>query len=208
MTTAQSIIKSAAELLQDLDGINWSAGFLVDALNAGAKEVSVLHPDLMTKTATVALVAGPRQTVPADCLALTEIPVRQADLAMLDAVDPTWPTRTGVQTIKHFCYDQRDPSTFHVYPTAAVGASLDLIYVYLPADVAAPSGATYSMVTGNINTPDVTATALVHYCMFRAYAVDSEMINPTLSAAHYALFKQMLSDELTGKSAVKPTVTP
>lgn len=213
-TTAQSIIKTAQQLLQDESGIRWPASELIESLNAGQRDIATLRPDMMAVTAELALVAGPKQTVPAGCSKLIEVPrntlgaaVRQVDRNLLDAVEPNWYAKPGTKAIKHFTHDPREPAVFYVYPPAALGASVDIVYAAMPVDVPAPTGPTFAGVTGNVSVPDVFANALLHFVMFRALAKDAEVGNAAMSAAHYQLFKTCLSEDITTRQAVKPTVT-
>lgn len=195
-TTAQSIIKQAHELLQDPDGIRWPATELVAHLNDGQRALVELRPEMFAVTVATALIAGPKQTVPVACAKLLEIPrnttgsaIRPVERSQLDAIEPNWYTKTGVTGIKHTMVDAREPNVFYVYPPAAVGASVDLVYAAWPADVPSPSGVTAATVTGNVNVDDQFKNALLHFCLYRAYSKDAEFGgNATLAASHYQLF--------------------
>ena len=145
-TTAQSIITQAHELLQDPDGTRWKATELVQHLNDGQRALVELRPEMFAVTVATALIAGPKQTVPAACAELLEIPrntsgnaIRPVERAQLDAIEPNWYTKTGTTAIKHTMVDAREPNVFYVYPPAAVGASVDLVYPCL-GGVCSPSG--------------------------------------------------------------------
>lgn len=199
-TTAQSIVRDAQILLQDPDGIRWGAPELVGHLNDGQREILVLRPDLLTIGATLALAAGARQVLPSNCHQLVDIPrntsgvaLRKVERSLLDAVEPNWYSKTAVAAIKHFTHDAREPLVFWVYPPAAPGASVDLIYAAYPVDVGAPSGATAATVTGAISTPDNTKNALLHFVLARAFMKDAEFGgDAVMSAAHLQLFKAEL----------------
>jgi hypothetical protein len=212
--SAQSIIKTAQELLQDPDGIRWPATELVAHLNDGQRETATLRPDLFVITAPMSI-NGVKHTLPVACINLEEIsrntsgaPIRLVDRSMLDSVEPGWMIKNASKVIKHYCYDSREPDAFYSYPPAAAGASVDLVYSFLPTDVAAPNGASYSTVTGNINCKDICKAPLLHFVLFRAYSKDAEFGgNAALAQSHYARFTTGLqADSATGQ-AVKPTVT-
>lgn len=195
-TTAQSIIKQAQELLQDPDGVRWPATELVAHLNDGQRALVELRPEMFAVTVATALIAGPKQTVPAACAELLEIPrnttgsaIRPVERNQLDAIEPDWYSQTGVTVIKHTMVDAREPNVFYVYPPASVGASVDLVYAAWPADVPAPSGVIASTVTGNVNVDDSLKTALLHFVVARAWMKDAESGgNATLAASHLQLF--------------------
>lgn len=194
---AQAIIKQAQELLQDPAGTRWSAIDLVAHLNDGQRALVEIRPEMFAATVAIALVAGAKQTIPATAAKLMEIPrntngaaIRPVERVHLDSVEPTWYTKTGVTAIKHTTHDVREPHVFYVYPPAAAsGASVDAVCVVWPADVATPSGAAYTTVTGNINCKDDFKNALLHFVVSRAYMVDAEFGgNAQLAASHAQLF--------------------
>lgn len=196
MITAQSIIQQAQELLQDPTGVRWPATDLVAHLNDGQRALVEMRPEMFAATVTIALVAGPKQTVPSTSAKLLEIPrntnggvIRPVERSQLDAVEPSWYIKTGATAIKHSTHDPREPHVFYVYPPAAVGASVDAVCSVWPADVATPAGPTAASVTGNVNCKDDFKNALLHFVVSRAYLVDAEFGgNAQLAASHAQLF--------------------
>ena len=206
-TTAQSIIAQAQELLQDPTGVRWPATELVAHLNDGQRALCELRPEEFAVTAAYPLVAGPKQTTPANCAKLLEVSrntngaaIRPVERRQLDAIEPSWYTKAGATTIKHTTQDAREPNVFYVYPPASVGASVDLVYAAYPADVATPTGPLAANVAGNLNCPDAYKNALLHWVIARAYMKDAEFGgNATLSASHMQLFS-------AGAGAPEPAV--
>jgi len=215
MTTAQSIIKTAQQTLQDEAGTRWAASELVAHLNDGQREIASMRPDMFTVSTEHALVLGPKQTLPSGCSKFIDVTrnssgavVRQADRNMLDAVDSNWYTKAPSRVIKHFCYDLREPQCLWVYPTAVVGTKIDIIYSTMPADVPAPTspGLVWATVTGDINVNPIFNNALLNFVLFRAYAKDAEgTSNAGLSASYYQLFKAGVAEEAAPRQAVQPT---
>jgi len=210
---AQSIIKEAQIMLNDEGGVYWPATELVEYLNDGLREAVTLRPDLFTVAAPLALVAGVKQAMPATCISFMGMPrntngapISRADQNLLDAVEPSWRSKAGTLVIEHFCYDPREPKAFQVYPPAAVGASVDLLHSAMPTAIAAPGGAAWSTVTGDIPCSDVAKNPLIHWCLFRAFAKNTESAgNAAMSAAHYQLFGSGLVSDATTKQTVAPT---
>lgn len=209
-TTAQSIIKSVQTELQD-DGTRWPATELVDHLNDGQREIASLRPDMFMVTVAQSI-TGVKHTLPAACVNLVEItrntngaPMRKADRTMLDAVEPSWMTKTASTKLAHFCYDLVEPDVFYTYPPAASGASVDTVYSTLPTDVAAPSGILYSTVSGNIACKDTCKNALIHWCLSKAFSKDAEFGgNAALRDFHLAQFKSALAEDAATGQAVAP----
>lgn len=215
--TAQSIIRRVVETLQDNTSIRWPVNELVRYLNDGQREVVLHRPDAMRTNSAVTLVAGSRQALPANGTKLIEVvrnsgggkrAVRQTNREILDAQSPGWHNLTGTTEVLHFMYDPRDPTTFYVYPPAAAsGASVDLVYAAMPADVTEPAdGALYTAVSGNISVPDIYGNVLQDYILYRAYTKDSTYAgNAARAQAHYAQFANSLGIEVKATVAVAPT---
>lgn len=216
--TAQSIIRRVVETLQDNTSVRWPINQLVRFLNDGQREICMYRKDAMSKNATVTLVAGTRQALPADGTNLIE-PIRNNSTAskravrivnreILDAQLPGWHSISGVSEILHVIYDVREPKVFYVYPPAlATGAALDIVYSAVPADVAEPAdGTTYTAVTGDISVPDVYANALQDYILYRAYSKDSEYAgNTSRATTNYAAFANSLGIEIKAALAAGPS---
>lgn len=209
-STAQSIIQEAQELLQDTSGIRWPATELVAHLNDGQRELATLRPDWYATYTPLVLVTGAKQTLPAACIHFMDLvrntggrAITQVEQQMLDAFNPNWFAMTPSGTVQHFTYDPRNRDTLLVYPPAVAGTSVDAVYSVMPADIPAPSGASYSTVTGTLASKDDAKNPLLHWVLFRAFAKDAEFGgNAAMSASHYQLFQALAS----GRAAVKPEV--
>jgi hypothetical protein len=83
--------------------------------------------------------------------------------------------------------DARANSTFWVYPPAASGASVELIYQSTPSDFAA-SGP--DAVTGTLTEQEsLYGGAMVDYVAYRAFSKDSEYAgNANRAVVHYQQF--------------------
>ena len=217
--TAQSIIRRCVETLQDNTSIRWPVSELVRYLNDAQREVILYRPDAAVTNASVPLVTGSRQNLPAGGTKLVEVvrnsagtkrAVRMVNREILDAQLPGWHAQTGVTEILHYMYDPREPRVFYVYPpAAATGAAVDLSYASMPADIAEPSeGALYTSVTGNLGVPDIYGNAVQDYVLYRAYTKDSEYAgNAARAQAHYGAFTNALGVEVKATVAVAPNPT-
>lgn len=213
---AQKIIRDATVALQDPAAVRWTVPELVGYLNDGQDELVIHRPDATATHASVELVAGARQSLPAAAAKLIQIlrntggrkrAIRWCDRALLDAVSPGWEGLPGVTEVVHSMFDPRDPRSYYVYPPAgASGASVDMVYAAHPAPVAVPAdGSAVTAVTGNISVPDIFEGALLDYVLFRAYSKDAEhAVNGARAQAHYAAFAGALGVEVKGSAAVAP----
>lgn len=204
-TSAESILINILEDLNDPGFVQWSPYDLIGYLNWGLREISVYRPDLFTVTASVALVAGAKQTLPEAAVKFVEITrntsgreraIKRTTRELMDSFNPAWTTARSSTEIQHYTYDMRDPRVFYVYPPAAAGASVEMVYTTVPANmvtnVASPEAIDH--VQGNVPIPDTLAPALGHYVLHRAFSRETEAtLNPQKAAEHYQRFMNHLT---------------
>lgn len=213
--TAQSIVRRVVETLQDNTSIRWPINELVRYLNDGQREIVLYRPDSMVTNASVTMVTGSKQAIPATGSKLIEVirntgtkrAMRITNREILDAQTPGWHNLTGVTELLHYMYDPRDPKVFYVYPPATTAASVDLVYSALPTDITEPAdGVLYTAVSGNISVPDIYGNTIQDYILYRAYSKDSEYAgNAARAQAHYGAFANALGIEIKATVAVAPT---
>lgn len=216
-TTAQSVIRRAAETLQDLTAVRWSTAELVRYLNDGQREILMYRPDALSTTVTLTLVAGARQTLPSTAAKLIDVVRNSADTStkrsirivnrqLLDSQVPDWHIATSSVNIVHYMYDTAEPRVYYVYPPATTLARVDAVVAQYPTAISEPSsGTTYSAVTGDISAPDILANALTDYVIARAFMKDAEQLaNASRAQAHYALFTNALGIDAKTTSDIVP----
>lgn len=207
--TAQVLIDRAQVILQDTTGVRWPDAELLGWLNDGQREVVVYKPNSCVKNTAVKLVAGTKQTLPADGVQLIDVvrnlgsngatPGRSIRIVMrevLDAQVPDWHSDTPASTIKHYTYAQLDPKTFYVYPPATGTGYVELVYGAVPTD---------AVLTGPIALDDVYANALIDYVLYRAYSKDSEY---TADQQRAAAQKNAFVSTMQGKSLMEAAANP
>lgn len=217
-TTAQSVIHRAVDTLQDANSTRWTTAELVRYLNDGQNEILVYRPDAFATSTTLSLSAGAKQTLPSTAAKLLDVIRNSADSStkkavrivnrqLLDAQYPDWHNATATVNTVHYMYDPIDPRVFYVYPPATTFARLDVVLANYPTPITEPSaGTTYTAVTGNISVPDIMATALMDYIVFRAFHKDAEYANNgTRAQTHYALFTNALNTDFKGTTGVVPS---
>ena len=215
--TAQSVVRRATDILQDKTSIRWTSDELVRWLNDGQREVAMYRPDAFSTYGALTLVAGTRQSLPAGGFKLidlinnvsgTKAAIRQVPRRLLDEQNPEWHGMTTTTSIKHYTYDPRDPRTFLVYPPATAATQVNACYAAYPTDVTEPTpGTDYTSVTGNIGVPDIFASALLDYILYRGYSKNSDYAgDPARAQAHYAAFANALGIEIKATVTVAPVV--
>lgn len=206
---ASEIIDRARIVLNDADGIRWLDAEFFKWINDGQRVIALVRPDSCVANTTLTLVAGSKQTLPADGLRLLDVvrniavdgsgarAVRHVDRDVLDTQNPSWHTDTGAQLVKNYSYDNRDPKNFYVYPPALVTSRLELIYSKNPTDVTALGSA--------IAVADIYADPLLNYVLYRAYSKDAEFAqNFQLSAGYLGAFNSMLGIKTSKDAAFSP----
>jgi hypothetical protein len=154
--------------------------------------------------ATVPLVIGTKQSIPASGITLIDVvrnmgasaapaagnAIRLIDREVLDAQRANWHTLISTGVTEHYIFDGRDPKTFYVYPQAGGTEAIEIVYSAAPADVV-PVGALLAIEV--ISIDDIYANALLDYILYRAYSKDAEYAaNTALAVGHYQAFGQSL----------------
>lgn len=213
---AKSIIQRIVRDLNDETSIRWTVPDLVRYFNDGQREIATLRPDSMSTRITHSLVAGAKQSIPANGTKLIDInsnaagnkgAVTKVSDALLSTQVRGWRNLPGTNEILHYIYDDREPKTFEVFPPALSTAALDLEYSALPGDIPEPAdGVTFAAVTGNFAMGALFANALQHYILFRCYSKDTEYTaNPELAQAYQQRYANDLGIEIKATSAFGPT---
>ena len=214
-TTAKSVIQRCTEELFDETSIRWTVAELVRYLNDGQREIVLYRPDSTATTASLALAAGARQTLPAAASKLLYIErntsgkkrvVTNPSWRVLIEGEPEWESMATSLEIQHYAYDVRVPTQFLVYPPATLGASLEIVYSAYPANITEPAAnTTFEAVTGSISVSDIFANPLRDYIVFRALSKDTEFAgNAVLAQARYNAFASALGIDASVTQAVGP----
>ncbi|MGB0969432.1 MAG: DUF6682 family protein [Mycobacterium sp.] len=207
---AQNLINRAVVVLQDTTNVRWPETELLDWLNDGQRECALLAPDAYTEEDTVTLGGGSAQSIPADGIRLVDVPhngstgspgraIRPVDRAVLDAQRPDWHNETASGTVKHYTFDDRNPTRFYVYPPATGGATVTVVSSKSPPDVAAGDV---------IRVEDVYANAILDYMLYRAYSKDAEYAgNDNRAVQHFQAFQTSLGAKPGADASVEPSIT-
>lgn len=212
--TAQEIINKVQIQLQDTTGIRWpDSTELLGWLNDGQREVLVFKPNANVVNASVQLVAGTKQALPADGIQLIDVvrnmgsngttpgnAIRIAMREILDAQAPNWHTETPSATTKHYMYTPLDPKRFYVYPPSNAAGHVELVYSAIPAKVAA--------LNNTITIDDIYSNVLVDYVLYRAYSKDTDYAaNPARASACQAAYTASLTGKTQAEVIVNPNTT-
>lgn len=214
---AQSIIQRVVTVLNDETSVRWTIPELIRYFNDGQRDIAASRPDSMSTRIMHTLVAGYKQSLPANGTKLIDInangtgnngAVTLVPSAILDSQMRNWRNIPGTAEILHYTYDPREAKSFEVYPPALATAILDLEYSALPDDVTEPAaGTTYVDVTGTFAMSDLFANAQQNYILYRCYSKDTEYTaNPQRAIAFQQAYANDLGVEIKATVAVGPTM--
>ena len=177
--TAQAIIdKVRVQLIDTGTTQRWTDAELLYWVSDGQRAIVAALPQAAYKVTTVSLVAGTRQSLPADGYKLLDIPRNLAsdgtagapctsiDRAILDRQYQTWHSAGATSGVLHWTFDPSDPTSFFVYPRNDGTGSVEVLYSYMPSDLVSANA--------TINVRDIYQTPLIDYVLYRAHSKDSD----------------------------------
>jgi hypothetical protein len=133
--TAADIVLEAREMLLDETApYRYSDNFIVRKINQVLRRMVIVRPDLFSTVSPMTCVAGTLQACPADSVRLMDVALNSANRAVkeinqevLDLMFPDWSGDAGGPATNWMRYP-RDPNRFYVYPPAAGGETLTIVY--------------------------------------------------------------------------------
>lgn len=177
--TAQTIIDRVRTQLIDEDAVRWTDAELLRWLSDGQRAVVAFSAGASSTTAVKAMVAGTRQSIPADGhMLLTIVRNLSADQVtagracrivsreILDAQDSNWHNAAQSATVLNYIFDPQEPTHFYVYPPNNGAGSVEMVYAVKPGEIASLSTA--------LVVQEIYQTALIDYVMYRAHQKDSD----------------------------------
>ena len=189
--TAKTIIDKATIQLIDLANIRWTRAELLGWLNDGLRQIVTIQPSASSTTVSKQLVAGSRQTLPADGWLLLSVyrnmgtngatpgrAIRIISREILDSFNPYWNTDKAAAEVRNYIYTDQDQAAFYVYPPNTGTQFIELNYSAQPADLTAE--------TQVIPIFDVFQSALLDYILYRACSKDAEYAPGLQLAAQYS----------------------
>lgn len=205
--SVQSIIDKVRILINDVDAEHWTNAELVGWLSDAQQEIATYKPDTATVSEPVPLKAGSRQTLPAGGISLTDVThnvtaegageaIRRVNRLFLDTMRPGWQSQAKKETIKAFCFDDRDPRSFYVWPPCTAGTRANLVYVKSPEALT---------LEGSFGLQDPYSIPAASYVAFRAFSKDADFAaDGSRAAEFYAHFSSYLAGKEAGEQNSEP----
>jgi len=218
---ASNIIGRARTIFQDDTAVRWPDAECLGWLNDGQREIVILRPEANVVNATMALVAGTKQTIPAIGVQLIDVVrnmtgvgnataggvVRLVDREVLDSTIPTWHSDPAAANgeVQHYIFDGRDPKTFYVYPQASGTNGVEIIYSASPTDVVGAGVGGVLNGTEVITLDGIYANALLDYILYRVYSKDADYSgNASRAVSHYTAFNASLGLKIKSDTMINP----
>jgi hypothetical protein len=193
----------------------WSKLNLLSYLNDGQRAVVLVRPDANAITASVQLVAGTKQALPAGGLRLLDVvrnmgadgatpgaPVHFIDGQAQKDFAADWHTQAQAGVIDDVAYDpDRNPTVYYTVPPAKASAPqtwVEIVYSKTPTDVTDPDN-------GDITLSDVYGTPIIEWMFYRAYAVNvGSAGSQQRSQQHLATFSALMGLKIKLEQFLKP----
>ena len=184
--TAADVMRRASTILQDGDAVHWTATELRDWLNEAMRAIVTVKPNATAATATLTLVQGTKQALPATYTMLHKA-VRNAGgkairtLArreILDAQIPDWHSTSSLPfnaVVDMVLQDPMSPREFYVVPGNAGSGSIEAIVGFVPTPIPLPSTGVLDVSSYTTAVPfdDIYQGILLDLVLFRAFSKDS-----------------------------------
>lgn len=203
---ASVILDGAATTLLDQDGISYPRPTLLGWLNEALRATAFVKPDMYVKDTDVALVAGITQELPADAVALINIPqnsgtgrvITQVPAKLLDECNRFWPSATRQAAVEHYTSDPRNALRFRIYPPNDGTGSVEMVYGAVPPTIATEDD--------DIPVKDSYQTALTDFVLGKAYAENSKKGDITKATASMQSWGRALGIKTGAQIALAPKV--
>jgi hypothetical protein len=213
MIPVQDIINRVLDLLLDYDRGNdearWTDAELIRWINDSRLAIITRKPSACAKIATIPLVQGTQQSIPADGVQFLDgicnmgtsgtapgRTLRRTDRQNIDDDDLYWHKATPKAEISQFTFDDRTPKDFFVWPPAVTGTQIKISYAAIPTAVTA--------LTDSLDLGLEYMDAVVNYIAYRAKSKDSQYANAGEAASFYGLFGESLGLQAQTSSAASP----
>lgn len=213
MATAGELTSKAATTLFDETGVRWTEPELIGYLNDAQKLVCLLKPTAYTLSVPVQLVPGPLQSIPAGGTMLVDAlynlgangttpgrGITQIARKLMESYRPGWRADQASGEVKHFVFDERDPTHFEVYPSQPTPAHyIQISHAAVPPDLTDPDD-------------DVLLSPVYHVPMgfmvlSSAYSKTSSSQDFARAASYLAMAQQMITGRKVSAAEIHPRET-
>ena len=205
MIAVADVLARVGLILNDVDFVRWTKAELFGWINDAAGEIVIRRPPAGAKTIEVTLISGVSQTLPAGSHLLMDVVrnlptgrrITAAERHRLEESVPNWYGMAASSTLRHYCYEDRNPQQFYVYPPATAGAKVEAVIAFVPPKI--------SDETATLELGAEYIGPLVSYVVYRALLKDSEYANGQVAVAHFQAFSEALGTNTQVSLDASPT---
>lgn len=221
---AKFTVARAQTIIQDKTGVRWPIDEMLGWLNEGQRQIVSLRPDACASTETVRLVAGTEQRIPEGGWRMLAVrhnmgldaatpgkAIRLVERDILDTQLPEWKSSTPSAVVVHWVYDDREPSTYEVFPPqpGSGQSAIRIVYSRVPIDckisgVIDEKTQVPSTTDTVISLLDVYEPALIDFIVYRSYCKNAAYVTQGLDMQYWN--KMLMSLGL--KTEVDKAFTP
>lgn len=191
---ANDVTSRVSAIMYDTAARQYPEAELLDWLNDGLLFVAQHAPGMSTVTESMPLDAGTLQTIPANRLSLLSITrnmgtdgatpgavIKPQTMQALDCQDKGWHSSIATPETSYFVKSE-DQDRFYVYPPSDGTGQVEAVFSKLPAT---------TKINDTLEIRETARTALVNYCLYRAFSKDNE--EQDLPKSDY-YFKQVMQE--------------
>jgi hypothetical protein len=215
LIAVSSIFADVRNTLNDEGSVlRWEDADLINYYNDAINQLALVRPDSTAVLATLSLVAGTKQALPAGGLRLIKAtrnmgaggatpgaPVYRGDELSLGLFKPDWHSQAAVAAPTTYLYDDRDPKTIWCEPPSDGTGKWEIVHSTIPTALTAASLAAGALVS----VDDVYVGAVKQWMWHRAFGVEiSSLSSQNLSRNYERAFYQSLGVKYQGDRAVSP----
>lgn len=218
--TVNDVITRATFLLNDSGNTavavpantRWSVSELTEWVSDAQRQIVLMSPNASNKVAAVPLVAGTRQSIPADgwlMLCATRNlsstgtggrAVRQTERVTLDTINPNWHSDPQQAVVWNYTYDVEDQRAFYVYPPNNGAGFLETNYSQMPVQLV--------NLTDPLVLDQIYLTPMVDYTCFRALSKDAEYAGgSSLAQTYFSAFMAAMGQRGAAEKQDSPDAT-
>lgn len=217
---ATTVVARAKTTLQDETNIRWTDGELLNNLNDGQRHIVSIKPDAYAKNSVITLVAGTKQSIPADAVKLIRAvrnmgtngttpgrAIYKGDLDIIDRTDPEWHTSTAAAEVKNYFFEKENHRDFYVSPPQPVSGfgQIEIIYSASPSD-ATINGVNNGVADSTITLDDIYFDPIYFYILFKAHSKETKEAKAERGMKYYNLMLQSLGMKSDAEAMLEPEV--
>ncbi len=210
---ASEIIDRARPILHDNEGVRWPQAELLAYISDAQHQIIEIKPTANAVTARITIQPNrPDQEIPENAQKMLRLvrnvlandrPGRGIVLtsrAVMDAMNPEWPSEAGIEVEKWLYDPDSDRSTFWVYPSVMNPVEVEAVYSSLPDPVL--------LATDQLSLSGRYINQILDWVLFRAFSKDADYAGASQrSMQHLDAFATAMGVKMQQMMRTNPNLT-